>query len=197
MQEQPGQALIADRVREAQIQRQREDVYAERTACLHARGYRRHGDAAAARTVSGILFHPGHHRTDRRKVDLVISAVQHLVGLGQGRLAMHTAQRPGDHRLIWFACQESAAALTAETTLPRAAAPGLVTPVGLLAFRRRQARIVRRLWRLPKLCLQFCDATFGRSEPLEQRLDQRVLLGMAQLAEIEIRRHLDVESSRP
>jgi hypothetical protein len=77
MQKQPGQPLVADRVCEM-MQRQCKDVHAERTTRLPAQGHRRHGDAATARTVRGKALCPGGLGTDRRQVDLVISAVQRL-----------------------------------------------------------------------------------------------------------------------
>jgi len=141
--------------------------------------------------------HPGHHRADRWQIDLVVSAVPRLIVFGQPRPAMRTAKRLGEHRLIRVGSQQPSATVTAQAALPSAAASGLAALVGLLTFGGWQARIVRRLGWLPQLCLQLRNASFGRSQPLEQRLDQRVLLGMAQLAEIEVRGHLDVESSRP
>ena len=53
VQKQPRQTAVADRMREAQVERQRHDIHAERRAVFQARGYRRQGNAAAARTTPG------------------------------------------------------------------------------------------------------------------------------------------------
>ena len=89
--EQLRQAAVADRVGEAQVNRQRQDVHAERRAALQARRDRCQGDTAAAWTMSGIALYPGHQRAHDRQVDFVIPAVQHLIGLCQRGLAMRAA----------------------------------------------------------------------------------------------------------
>src|SRR6202158_2048732 len=63
VQEQLRQTAVADRVREAQIDRHRDDIHAERRAVLQAGGYRRPRDPATAWNMSGIALQPRHHRT--------------------------------------------------------------------------------------------------------------------------------------
>ena len=120
VQQQPAQTLVADGMREAQIDRQRQDVHAERRAWLPSLRHRRQRDAAAARAVPGIALHPGDHRAHHGQVDLVIAAVQHLVGVAQRRLAVRAAHRLGDHRLVGIAGQRAPAALATQAALPRA-----------------------------------------------------------------------------
>ena len=55
----------------------------------------------------------------------------------------------------------------------------------------------RCLRRVAELGFEFRDVLFGRLKPLPQRLDQRVLLGVAQLAEVGKLGHPKLESSRP
>jgi hypothetical protein len=50
---------------------------------------------------------------------------------------------------------------------------------------------------LAELGFEFRDVLFRRLKPLPQRLDQRVLLGGAQLAEVGKLGHPKLESSRP
>jgi hypothetical protein len=76
-------------------------------------------------------------------------------------------------------------------------------PIGLLALRRRQRGILRRLRRRlqrrqprcqfgnPRLCR--CQLANQR----QQRADQRTLLGDRQRAEVELGRHPDRASNRP
>jgi hypothetical protein len=110
--------------------------------------------------------------------------VQHLLGISQRSLAVHTGQRLGYHRRIGIAGKRPATTLPAQTALARAVPPRLLYLVGLLSPRRRQAGIVRRLRRLGQLRLQLGDPTLCRLKPLPQRQDQRILLGVAQLAEV-------------
>jgi hypothetical protein len=49
---------------------------------------------------------------------------------------------------------------------------------------------------LAELCLKFRNPSLGCLKPLEQRSDQRVLLGVAQLAEVGRMGHPKLESSR-
>jgi hypothetical protein len=69
VQKQPRQTAVADRMREAQVERQRHDIHAERRAVFQARGYRCQGNTAAARTMPGITFHTGHHGAHHGEVD--------------------------------------------------------------------------------------------------------------------------------
>ena len=184
VQEQPAQPLIADRVREAQIDRQRQDVHAERCARLQALGHRCQAHLLAARTMPGISLHPSYHRPNWWQINLVVKIVQHLIGIGQRSSAMHTAQRLGHDCRIGVAGQRPAATLPTQATLAWAVALRLLRSVGLLSLRWRQARIVRCLRRLGELRLQLGDTTLCRLKPLPQRQDQRILLGVAQLTEV-------------
>jgi hypothetical protein len=73
VQHQPRETAVADRVRESQVDCQGYDIDAERRAVFQAHGNRCQGDAAAARTVPDVAFHPGHHRAYRRQIDLVVA----------------------------------------------------------------------------------------------------------------------------
>ena len=170
---------------------------AERRAFLHALGHRRQGDAAAARAMPGIAFHPGHHRAHQGQIDLVVAPVQHLVGIGQ---AAWQCRRHGlrGHRLVRVAGQRTAAAFTAQAALARSGSLGCLRPVRLLRLRWRQAGIVRRLRR-------FVEPGFERRDPRRQRLnlrpqrvDQGVFLGVAQMVEVrEVRSRPHLKSTRP
>jgi len=197
VQEQPAEALVADGVGSAQVDRQRHDVETEWRALLHALRHGCQGDAAAARAMAGIAFHPGHHRPHRRQVYFVIAAVQHLIGVVERCLAMRADQRLGGHRLIRIACQGPAAALATETALAGSLAFAPVRLVGLLALGRRQAGVVRRLGRAVEPGLQFGKALLRCMHALPQRQDQRVFLGVAQSGEVWERGHPKLESSRP
>jgi len=195
--EQPAQPLIADRMREAQIDRQRQDVHAEWGTRLQALRDRCQSHTAATQATPNISLHPRHHRPDWRQVNLVVKIVQHLLGIGQCSLAVHAGQRLCYDRRIGVAGQRPATTLPAEATLPRAIPPRLLRLVGLLSLRRRQAGIVRRLRRRGELRLQLGDPTLCRVKPLQQRQDQRILLGVAQLAQVGQYGHAKLESSCP
>ena len=145
VQEQLRQTAVADRVGEAQVHRQRHDIHAERRAVFQARRYRRQGDAAAARAMSGIAFHSGHHGAHHRQVDLVVTTMQHLIRIAQRGLTMRTRYRLGGHRLVGIAGQRSAAPFASHAALARPDAFGFLRLVRFLPLRRRQARIVRGL----------------------------------------------------
>jgi hypothetical protein len=152
---------------------------------------------APAFAGAGSAFHPGHHGTNHGQVDPVITSVQHLVCFAQRRLAVHAGHDFGDHRLIGIAGQRATAALAAQTALAWAVSPGFLRLVGLLALRWRQARIVRRLRWLAEPGFKCRNPPLGRLKPLKQRQDQRVLLGVAQVAEVGKLGHPKLESSRP
>jgi hypothetical protein len=50
-----------------------------------------------------IAFYSGHHGAQHRQVDLVLTTVQHLIGVCQYDLAMCTGHRLGGHRLVGIA----------------------------------------------------------------------------------------------
>jgi hypothetical protein len=152
---------------------------------------------AATQATPNISLHPRHHWPDWWQVNLVVKIVQHLLGIGQRRLAVHAGHRLGYDRRIGIAGQRPAATLPAEATPPRAIPPRLLRLVGLLSLRRRHAGIVRRLRWLGELRLQLVDPTLRRVKPLPQRQDQRILLGVAQLVEVRQCGHAKLESSCP
>ena len=171
LEEQLCQTTVADRVGEAQVDRQRQDVHTERRTFFHALGHRRQRDAAAARAVPSIPFHAGHHWANHGKLYLVVATVQHLVRFTQRRVAMHSGHRLRNHCLIGIEGQRPAATLTAQTALARHVALGLLRLIGLLSLRWWQAGIAGCLRRLAELGFEFRDVLFGRLKPLPQRLD--------------------------
>ena len=66
--------------------------------------------AAAAPAIPGITFHPGHHGAHHRQVDLVVTTLQHLIGVRQCGLTMHAGSWPGGHRFVRIAGQRAATA---------------------------------------------------------------------------------------
>jgi len=123
--------------------------------------------------------------------------MQHVVAIGKRRLAVHAAGRFGDDRLVRGAAQGPAAALAPEAALARAFTRLLVPAIGLLPLRGRQAGIVRRLGWLAQLRPQRGNLALHGFQPIEQRQDQRVLLGFGQATEVGAREHGKLESSRP
>jgi hypothetical protein len=147
--------------------------------------------------VPSIPFYAGHNGANHGKLYFVVATVQHLVRFTQRRVAMHTGDRLHNHCLIGIERQWPAATLTTQTALARPAAFGLLRLIGLLPLRWWQAGIPGCLRRLAELGFEFRDALFGCLKSLPQRLDQRVLLGVAQLAEVGNLGHPKLESSRP
>jgi len=164
---------------------------------LQARRHRGQAHPAAARTMPGISLHPGYHRANWRQINLVVQIVQHLLGIAQRSLAVHTGQRLGDDRRVGIAGKRPAATLPTDAALARAVARRLLRSVGLLSLRRWQARIVRCLWRLREPGFQRGDTTLCCFKPLPKRQDQRILLGVAQLAEVGQGGHAQLESTPP
>jgi hypothetical protein len=156
LEQQPAQPAVADVVDEAQIHRQRDDGVAERRARLQPFRQRRQGSAATAAAVPGIALDPRHHRRDLRQVHLVEAGGERQVGLGQRCLAMRAAGRAGGDGLIWRLGEPPTATLTTEAALAGTGPARLVLAVWLLAPRRRQAGVVRRLRREVELGLQLC-----------------------------------------
>jgi len=197
--EQLRQTAVADRLGEAQIDRQSgvssrhasvpkrlecDDIDAERRAFLHANGHRRQGDAAAAGAVPGVAFHPRHHRTHDGQVDLVVAPVQHLVGICQRGLAVRTGWRLRGHRLVGIAGQRAATALATQAAFARSDALGFLRVVRLLTLRRRQAGIVRGLRRFVELSFEPRDPRRPALNLRPQLPDQGVFLGVAQVVEV-------------
>ena len=147
--------------------------------------------------MPGIMLYPRDNWTNHGQIDLIVAPVQHLVGIRQRRLAVHTARRLGSHGLIGIAGQRSTAALATDAASAWSAARGLFRSVGLLPFRRRQVRIVRGFRRIAQLGFELGNPTLGRLKPMPQRKDQRILLGVAQSAEVGKLGHPKLESSRP
>jgi hypothetical protein len=110
---------------------------------------------------------------------------------------VHTCHSFGDCRLIGIAGQPATAALATQAALARAVAPGFLRLVGLLSLRWRQAGIAGGLRRVAELGFKFRNPPLGRLKPLKQRSDQRVLLRVAQLAEVGKLPHPKFESGRP
>ncbi len=134
--------------------------------------------------MSGVALHPRHQGTHHRQVDVVVTAVQHLMGVRQTGPAMRAGRDLRGYPLVGMADQRSAATFAAQTAFARSGAFGLLRPVRLLAFRWRQAGIVRRLVRLGEPRFKLGNAPLGRLKALEQRPDQGVLFGVAQVVEV-------------
>src|SRR5208337_5597245 len=197
IQQQTAETAVADRVREAQIHRQRHDVEAEWRADLQTLRQWRQRGAATVLAVPGIALHPCHHRHDLRQFDLVISGRQRLVVLAQCRLTVRAAQRPGDYGLIRVRNQRPTATLAAQTSLPRPLPFRLVFPVGLLGVRGWDAGVVRCLRRRTQLRLQFRHPRGQQLSLRPKRPDQRGLLVMRQRIEVGEFGHPKFESWPP
>ena len=164
--EQPAQALVADGVGEAQIDRQRRDVRAEGRGLLHSLGHWCYRDTAATRAMPGVTLHPGHHRANRWQIDPVVARVQHLVSLGQSGVAVHAGDNLGGDSLVGVARQRPAATGATQAATARSDTLDFLRPVRLLPLRRRHAGIVRGLRRLAQLCFEFANPPLGRSQAL-------------------------------
>ena len=179
---QAAQPAIADRMGEAQIDRQRYDVEAERCARLQPFWQRRQRGPAAALAEPGISLHPRHHRPDLRQIDLVIASGQRVVGFWNA---------------AWQWAQHSARAITVSSGFSASIRPPPFRP--RLPWRGPAAWLVARLGFLP--CEGGTDelsGVFGGSPAWPpapppapsglnlrpKRADQRVLLVMRQAAEV-------------
>jgi hypothetical protein len=106
------------------------------------------------------------------------------MGVRQTGLAMRAGRDLRGYPLVGVADQRTAAAFANQTAFARSGAFGLLRPVRLLACRRRQAGIVRRPAGLGGSRFKLGNTPLGRLEALEQRPDQDVLLGVAQVVEV-------------
>ena len=138
--------------------------------------------------------HPGDIRLDRWQLDAVVDLLRRL---RLGRLGSGAARAGVEQTIdnaVGIGLQRATEAGTALATVRRLA--------GLLALRRRQRRVVRRLGRL----LQQSKLRFQLSDPSQrglqlphqrqQREDQSVFLRHGQLAGVDLGGHPDVESGR-
>ena len=138
------------------------------------------------------------------QVDLVVMPMQDPVHLIKSRLIVRAPHRFGADDLVRRRGQRSPAAHTSYAARARAVAFALVRPVRLLAPRRRQAGVVRRLRRPSGLCFQLCHTCRQCLDLCGQQLnlrpqcpDQRTPLVVRQLAEIRKRGHPSFESQSP
>ena len=134
--------------------------------------------------MPGVPLHTRHHRANHGDVYLVVSSVQHLVGIRQRGPAMRTGCCLCRDCLVGFADQWAAAALAAQAALARSDTLRFLRLVRLLPLRWRQAGIVRGLRRIAELCLEFRDPRHQRLDLRPKREDQRVLFSVAQIAEV-------------
>lgn len=192
--EQTHQALVADGVGDAQVQGQGNDALGKRRTFLHAVGHRRQGDAAAARAMAGIALHPGDDRANRRQIDLVVTAREHLVVLAELGLAVPTRRRPGDDELIGIRGQRTPTALAPQAALASAGGLVLLRTIGLRRLRRRRAGIARTLRRLIEPSLQLRHPRRQNLNLTHQRHNQRILFRVRKPVEIWDRSHPQVES---
>jgi hypothetical protein len=139
---------------------------------------------------------------DRRQFDAVVDHLRRLRrGAPRGSRcggAVRAGLEPGVDDAVGVGLQHTG---DAGAALARRLVAGRL--IGLLAFRRRQRRVVGGLLRplnrgQPRL--QFGDPRqrhFQLPDQRQQRQDERILLRDGQLAEIDSGRHAQVESSRP
>jgi hypothetical protein len=146
---------------------------------------------APAFAGAGSTFHPGHHGAHHREVDLVVTTVQHLIGICQRGLAMRAGGRFRGHRFVRMTGQRTATPFATQATCAWSDTHGLLRLVRLVTLQACpcegggwQAGIVRCLRR-------FVELGFERRHPSRQALhlrpqrpDQSVLLGVAQVAEV-------------
>ena len=190
--EQARQPPVADRMDDAQVDRERHKVEAEWRAGFHAfrdGGQRGH---PTARTMAGIAFDAGDDRLDRRQIDLVVALCETLICVRQRGTAVWAMCWPCDHRLVRIFSKRATPALTAETTFAWPLARAFGGSIGLLPARWWQARIVRPLRRLVQPRLQLRNPAFRSGKPggqfrvpalrslqcFPKRADQRVFLGV-------------------
>ena len=158
---------------EAQIDRERQDVHAERCTRLQARAPVPGSPGRSTDNARHIA--PPECTTGRTggRSTLSVQIVQHLIGIGQRSSAMHTAQRLGHDCRIGVAGQRPAATLPAQATLARAVALPFLRLIGLLSLRRRQCSncSVSSAARRASPPTRRCGAL--PLKPLPQRQDQR------------------------
>jgi hypothetical protein len=191
LEQQPAQPTVADVVDEAQIHRQRHDGVAERRARLQPFRQRGQGGAAATAAVPGIALDPRHHRRDLRQVHLVEAGRERQVGLGQRCLAMRAAGRAGGDGLIRRLGEPPTTTLATEAALAGIGPARLGLAVRLLAPRRRQAGVVRRLRRNAEPGFQLHNPRRQRRDLSRQRLhlrpermNERILLVMREQRQV-------------
>jgi hypothetical protein len=144
---------------------------------------RRARTAMAVADGAGQVVHPSYHRPNRRQIDRVAKIVQHLVGIGQRSLAVHTGQRLGDNCRVGIAGNRSAATL--DPRHPGADCCASSSPLGWASVRSTAANSnCPASSASSELRLQLGDATLCRLTPPPRHQDQRILLGVAQLAEV-------------
>ena len=191
LEQQPAQPAVANVVDEAQVHRQRHDGVAERRARLQPFRQRGQGGAATTAAVPGIALDPRHHRRDLRQVHLVEPGRERQVGLGQRGLAMRAAGRAGGDGLIRRLGEPPTATLATEAALAGTGPARLVLAVRLLAPRRWQAGVVRRLRRNAEPGFQLHDPRRQRRDLCRQRLhlrpermNERILLVMRERRQV-------------
>ncbi len=143
-----------------------------------------YGALAAAGAASAEQLHPRHVGTHRRHLDPVVNHLRRLQFARPGSVAVRAIveTRIDNAVRIWLK-----RAGNTTTSLARRLVASL--PIRLLALRRWQRRVVRRLARPLQLRQLRLKRGNARQRHLQlpnqrqQRTDQRVLLGMAQLAD--------------
>ena len=138
--------------------------------------------------MPAIALHPGHHRARHRarhrQVDLVVAAVQHLVGVCQRRLAVSTGGWLHGDRFVRRAGQRAATALATQAPFAWSGRLGLLRLVWLLTLGRRQAGVVRGLSGLTQRRFKIRDPCRQALHLRPQRPDQGVFFGVAQVVEV-------------
>jgi hypothetical protein len=137
MPEQLAQSVVADGVGKAQIESQRQNVGTERRPVLQACRHRRQRDPMAAWAMPGITFHPRHDRLDRRDLDLVVAAVQLVVGVLQLRRAMTAAFGLGNDGFVGIVRQKAPTPFAPEASVPLSGSSNLAAVLIFVGFESR------------------------------------------------------------
>ncbi len=159
-------------------------VDAKRRARLKTFRHRCNCGAATVLTMPGVALNARHHWLDRRQVNFIVNRRQFEVGFKKRGPTMGAAHRLSDNRLIGVSLQRAPSAFTAKTAFAWPFALGLLVKVGLLALRRRQARIVERFGWSAQLAFQLSNALPQLLNLRPKRTYQFVFLRVRQVVKV-------------
>jgi len=128
---------------------------------------------------------------DLRQFELVVAGIECVIIVTKGGVAAMTAYRLGGHDLVGVVTERASATFAPDAALAGAFWLGLVGTVRFLAFRRRQAGIVRRLRRRQQIVqplLKFGDARESLAQLRRLRQNEGILLGGRELGGVGCRR---------
>jgi len=180
---------------------------AERRARFQPCWGRCYGALAAAGAASAEQPHPRHVRTHRRHLDPVVDHLRGLQFAWPGSVGVRAIVETRIDNAVRVWLQRAG---HTKTPLARRLVASL--PIRLLALRRRQRRggsdELSGVFRgrsssasrtssaaMRASATSNCPTAPPTVQQEQQRTDQRILLGMAQLAEIDVGHHADVESA--